>query len=318
MGSFLQCTFLLAMLLFSVGLTSANSATEFYWKAKLPFTPMPKSVIDSLATEDNDDVWLSTHNKAHNWTHSYEVMLKGYEGGGHCHTDSMINTDFITSTFFLEKDLSMGSRLSVHFRDNVGSVNTRFPSPRLAQALPPFKSSSLSNNLRFFNAEPESDAAMFMNLTLNTCEHPNPINGKKQYCATSLEKLVSYVTSTLGGSHDVRTISASPSGSPHRDALLPYKVVGVREVATEKNMVACHRLGFPYAVYYCHQPKATTAYTVSLVDVMNGVKSDAYAVCHSQTSEWSPEYVGFKILGAKPGTHVCHFLQFHDVVWYRG
>ncbi|KAK9734998.1 hypothetical protein RND81_04G176500 [Saponaria officinalis] len=318
MASSLQSAFLITLLLFSIGVTSANTGAKSYWNTKLPNTPMPNSLLLSLATQDNRDVWLSTHNKAHKWTHSDEVMLQGYEGGGHCHVDAMKNTDTMTTTFFLQKDLTSGSTLTVHLKDGIGSADTRFPSPALLQSMPPFKSSHLLNNLRFFNADASSDAAMFMNLTLSTCEHPNSINGNNQHCATSLEDLVSYVTSTLsGGADKLRAISAPVSGS-HRDEMVGYKVVGVSQVATEEKLVACHRLGFPYAVYYCHQPKGTTAYGVTLVDLKKGVKSDAYAVCHSQTAEWSPEYVGFKVLGVKPGTHVCHFLQFHDLVWFRG
>ncbi|KAH9614011.1 hypothetical protein KSS87_022801 [Heliosperma pusillum] len=182
--------------------------------------------------------------------------------------------------------------------------------------MPPFNSDNINNILRFFSVKPGSTAARVMLFNLLRCERNNPINGNWQYCATSLDQLVSYLTSTLGSSDDLKAMILPPSAFK-QDRLMAYKVVEINAMATEKYMVACHRAGFPYAVFKCHQPKATTAYQITLAGVHDGAIVKAYGVCHSDTSGWNPKFIGLKTLGVKPGTPICHFLQFHDVIWYR-
>ncbi|KAK9273231.1 hypothetical protein L1049_018038 [Liquidambar formosana] len=66
-----------------------------------------------------------------------------------------------------------------------------------------------------------------------------------------------------------------------------YKIgVGVVKMGGDK-AVACHKQNYPYAVFYCHTFGKTRTYSVPLVDE-KGTKSNAVAICHTDTSAWSP------------------------------
>ena len=79
--------------------------------------------------------------------------------------------------------------------------------------------------------------------------------------------------------------------------------------------VVCHKMNYPYAVFYCHTFTKTRTYMIPLVGV-DGSKSKAMAACHSDTSAWHPQHVAFQVLKIKPGTvPVCHFLHNNAMVW---
>ncbi|KAI3917392.1 hypothetical protein MKW98_027311 [Papaver atlanticum] len=88
---------------------------------------------------------------------------------------------------------------------------------------------------------------------------------------------------------------------------------GVRRIDSD-NLVPCHSLPYPYAVFYCHATPAQ-AYVVPLVGA-DGTKIKATAVCHKDTSKWDPGHVVFQVLKVKPGTvPVCHFFTVDNMVW---
>ncbi|KNA03061.1 hypothetical protein SOVF_212750, partial [Spinacia oleracea] len=43
---------------------------------------------------------------------------------------------------------------------------------------------------------------------------------------------------------------------------------------------------------------------------------EAVAVCHMDTSQWSPNHASFRVLKIKPGSSpVCHFFPADNLVW---
>ncbi|OMO54411.1 hypothetical protein COLO4_36498 [Corchorus olitorius] len=82
-----------------------------------------------------------------------------------------------------------------------------------------------------------------------------------------------------------------------------------------ENNIVCHKMQYPYAVYLCHSIKKTIVYDVPLIGV-DGTKVNAVAVCHLDTSAWSPKHVAFQFLKVKLGSvPICHFLGRDTIVW---
>lgn len=243
---------------------------------------------------------------------SQKVEELGYEPPS---PRSLLKQDSATSVFIQEKDLTPGVNLNIHFTKLSDVAYPTFPSPNLSSEVPPFSSKNLPQLFQHFSISPTSSAARIMNQTLARCEHPNPINGAAQFCATSLEKMATYVTQKMGNSLNIMAVSMN---GVKTDALMPYKIMGVNQIAQDKSLIACHRLSFPFGVYYCHQPRGAATFSVRLVGVQDGARLNAYAMCHHHTTQWSPEYVAFKVLGMKPGDTVCHFFQPDNVIFYQG
>uniref|UniRef100_A0A803MBX3 BURP domain-containing protein n=1 Tax=Chenopodium quinoa TaxID=63459 RepID=A0A803MBX3_CHEQI len=82
-------------------------------------------------------------------------------------------------------------------------------------------------------------------------------------------------------------------------------------------MVACHTMPYPYVVYLCHfQESESKVFQVSLRGEDNNIVHEAVAVCHMDTSQWSPDHASFWVLGIKPGSSpVCHFFPTDNLVW---
>ncbi|PPD81768.1 hypothetical protein GOBAR_DD21285 [Gossypium barbadense] len=82
-----------------------------------------------------------------------------------------------------------------------------------------------------------------------------------------------------------------------------------------ENELICHKERYPRAVFLCHSINKTTVYKVPLLG-RDGTKANALAVCHKDTSAWSPKHKAFQILKVKPGTvPICHFLAKDTLAW---
>ncbi|KAL6619737.1 hypothetical protein ACP70R_034876 [Stipagrostis hirtigluma subsp. patula] len=169
--------------------------------------------------------------------------------------------------------------------------------------------------------------------TLHTCEHPHPLEGERQACATSVESMVELAMSVVG-TRDVRAFSSSrdvPSEGLAPPPSRRYAVAAVRAVTAPgvpATTMTCHGVTFPYAVFYCHAVNPTRVYEVTLrrsTDEEDGgagagaVAVDemrVLAVCHLDTSRFDPENPYFVARGLKPGdAAVCHFLSRDSVLW---
>ncbi|KAL6660784.1 hypothetical protein ACP70R_001819 [Stipagrostis hirtigluma subsp. patula] len=168
--------------------------------------------------------------------------------------------------------------------------------------------------------------------TLHTCEHPHPLEGERQACATSIESMAELAMSVVGTRE---VLAFSSSADVPAEGLAPppsrkYTVAAVRAVTAPAGEPAttmtCHGLSFPYAVFYCHAVNPTRVYEVTLRRSTEAEEDGAtavtpqemrvLAVCHLDTSRFDPKNPYFVARGLKPGdAAVCHFLSRDSVVW---
>ncbi|XP_040383853.1 BURP domain-containing protein 3 isoform X2 [Oryza brachyantha] len=226
-------------------------------------------------------------------------------------TETQPHDDPNVALFFLEKDLHPGKTMTVHFTPT--TAGAKFLPQSEADTMP-FSSEKVSEILSRFSVNPGSVEAAEMARTLRDCEAP-AAKGEKKACATSLESMVDFATSSLGTSH-VRAVSTvvGKEGSPEQE----YTMTAVKRAAAGGDtLVACHAEPYAYAVFACHRTQATRAYTVSMAG-RDGTTVETVAVCHADTAGWNPKHIAFQVLKVKPGTvPVCHFLPQDHVVWTR-
>lgn len=222
-------------------------------------------------------------------------------------TEDQLHHDPKVALFFLEKNLRPGSKLTLHFPKTSPSTSTFLPR-QVAKSLP-FSSKNLPQIFDRFSVAPKSLEAELIEETIKECETPG-IVGEDKYCATSLESMVDFSTSKLG-----KRVTLISTEVEKETKLQEFSVSNLAKKSTRDKAVVCHKLSYPYAVFYCHSTEHTRVYEVGLVGA-DGTKVDAVAVCHTDTSAWNPKHLAFQVLKVKPGTvPVCHFLPQGHVVW---
>ncbi|XP_066334109.1 BURP domain-containing protein 9-like [Miscanthus floridulus] len=249
----------------------------------------------------------------------------GQHGTGHSHG----HFNFAT-LLFTEDALTPGTMVSPYIEPSASPV------PFLRRDVSDSIALSTSNFSRIMSkfgpmASTLSMAPRDMWSTVRTCEHPHGVEGEQHVCAASIESMVELAASVLG-TRDLRAFSssadvpaegvASPPGSP------PYKVAAVRAVTAPgqpATTMTCHSMEFPYAVFYCHAVNPTRVYEVTLTRIASeddGAAATspstmrALAVCHLDTSRFSPDNAFFVARRLKPGdAAVCHFTGRGGVVW---
>ncbi|KAM0917632.1 hypothetical protein ACQ4PT_009122 [Festuca glaucescens] len=250
----------------------------------------------------------------------HEAHMNG-QGIHHHHAHSHSNKRQQADVFFFHDTLRPGSVITPTI-----PPTTSLPRllPRRVASSIPFSSDRLPDIISMF-APASLSMTREIRWTLDTCEHPRTLPGQSASCATSLESLADLPPSLLR-TRNVRAFSAAdlPVEAPGTRALRGrYNVTAVRKVSGESSeIVTCHDLTYPYAVYYCHTANPTSAYTVTLTSVEDGAvpkTMEALAVCHLDTSKWSPKNPFFELHNLKPGeVTVCHFLTKLSIIWVPG
>ncbi|KAL9661439.1 hypothetical protein QQ045_026263 [Rhodiola kirilowii] len=235
--------------------------------------------------------------------------------GRHAATDPLTGMKIVavnppTALFFLEKDLYPGKEMSLEINRRENSASAAFIPLRVSNSIP-FSSDKLSTIFDKFSVKPESKEAELMKRTLNMCSLPAG-KGEKKQCVTSLESMVDFTIASLG-----KNIQAISTEAEKDTKLQKFKIInGIKKLANDEAVV-CHKETYPYAVFLCHDLKATRSYLVPLIGA-DGTKAKATAVCHIDTSGWNPEHLALRVLNVKAGTvPVCHFLPEYDVVWTK-
>ncbi|KAB1207261.1 BURP domain-containing protein 17 [Morella rubra] len=72
-----------------------------------------------------------------------------------------------------------------------------------------------------------------------------------------------------------------------------YTFLKITEENSAPRMVACHSMPYPYAVFYCHTQKSENKVFKVTLKGENGNRVEAIAVCHMDTSRWSPDHASF-------------------------
>ncbi|XP_027158660.1 BURP domain-containing protein BNM2A-like [Coffea eugenioides] len=242
----------------------------------------------------------------HTSSHLYHTDPTGHTSS---HLDHM---DPTLLGFFRLEDLKVGKTMFTKFPET-DPLSSLVLLPKAKADKIPFSSMEFPKLLQFFPFSQESPQAKAMEDTLRKYE-AKPIKGEKKFCSTSFESMLNFARGTLGLQKNVSILSTvhltrSVAG------LQKYTIIKVPVRISAPKMVACHTMPYPYTVFYCHsQESESRVYKVSL-NGENGDRVEAIAVCHMDTSHWSPDHISFRVLGIERGTSpVCHFFAANHLV----
>ncbi|XP_050210437.1 BURP domain protein USPL1-like [Mercurialis annua] len=217
-------------------------------------------------------------------------------------------------TFFTRNDVKVGHKLPLHLPPFDHSKKDPLLLPRKQAESYPFSYKQLEHILRLFSVTPDSPQAKDIGFILENCE-AEPITGETKTCATSFEAMMDFVSRTFGlDSKNVKAVTSSHL-TRSKNRVQNYTITEEpKEISTSK-LAVCHTMPYPYTVFYCHSQENTKGFRVSLVGE-NGDAIETIAVCHFDTSEWSPEIPAFREVRGKPGsTTVCHFVSSEHLLW---
>ncbi|XWS50975.1 hypothetical protein CRYUN_Cryun12cG0136800 [Craigia yunnanensis] len=176
----------------------------------------------------------------------------------------------------------------------------------------PFSTSRLSELREIFGATENSSMESVLINALMECERP-PSQGETKWCVGSVEDMIDFATLVLGHNVTVRT-TRNVKGS--KQEIMIGKVKGINGGEVTKS-VSCHQSLYPYLVYYCHSVPKVRVYEAEILDVKSQSKiNHGVAICHLDTSAWSPSHGAFVALGSSPGRiEVCHWIFENDMTW---
>ncbi|XP_073025246.1 BURP domain protein USPL1-like [Primulina eburnea] len=217
------------------------------------------------------------------------------------------------NVFFHHNDLVVGNRIPIYFPRKNPSASPRFLSREESLSIP-FTTSQFPKLLEFFSFPSESKQAKAMKMTLHHCE-AKPIKGETKICATSLESLLEFVQSVFGTGLKFKVLNTDYLNESI-STLQNYTVHEDPSVIPASELVSCHRLPYPYAVFYCHAQVGDNVVYKALMEGDDGGRVEAAAICHMDTSEWDPKHAGFRVLKTRPGADpVCHFFPVDSLVF---
>lgn len=233
----------------------------------------------------------------------------------HHHGHDIHDHHLIDMIFFHKKDLKLGNSIPLFFPIRNPNKTPKFLPKSVSDSLP-FSLPHLPSTLQTLRIDPDSPQAEFMAETLIHCGKP-PFNGESKFCATSLESMLEYIRAELGPGSSPELLTTSSRAGYH--GLQRFKVVEDPKEIEAPNAVACHPMSYPYAVFYCHgQRGSNRLYELETETERDGerLRVRILGMCHMATSEWDPNYLGFKVLGIRPGEGpVCHAFLPDTLVW---
>ncbi|KAI3695548.1 hypothetical protein L1987_78545 [Smallanthus sonchifolius] len=226
--------------------------------------------------------------------------------------NDLYELDPALNVFFHVHDLYSGKKMPIYFAVNDPSTTPRLLTREQSDSIP-FSSSKLSYLLDLISLTKGSPQALAMDQTLKQCElEATP--GETRFCASSLESMLDLTRGIMG----VVKLKALTTNIYNMSNTLLQGYTFLKEPLeiNVSDMVACHTMAYPYAVYYCHGQKGYNRVFEISLGGENGNTVDAIAVCHMDTSNWDSDHVAFRVLGDQPGSSpVCHFLPADNIVW---
>jgi len=216
--------------------------------------------------------------------------------------------------YFRESELKEGNTISsLKF---VSRGSSQYFLPRSTASKIPFSASAVSKILHV-----PTNSVMYgaMKTTIRLCRML-PDTGETKQCVTSAEDMIDYALSTLGANANIQVWSThNLNGFDGKSLIGKVKVVYDGEL-TGKNHATCHKQTFPYLVYACHNVFKSRIYDLEILDAETKEKiNQGAAICHLDTSAWSPDQASFAELGSAPGKiEVCHWIAPWDMVWSAG
>nr|DAD30959.1 TPA_asm: hypothetical protein HUJ06_009810 [Nelumbo nucifera] len=196
------------------------------------------------------------------------------------------------------------------FREAMLKEGTVMPMPDIRDKMPPrsflprsitsklpFSSSRISELKQIFHATENSTMESILRNTLEECERA-PSRGETKKCVGSIEDMIDFAVSVLGHNVVVRT-TESVEGS--KQNVMIGAVKGINGGKITKS-VSCHQSLFPFLVYYCHAVPKVRVYEADILEPKSKAKiNHGVAICHVDTSAWSPGHGAFVALGSSPG-----------------
>uniref|UniRef100_A0A5B6YIH0 BURP domain-containing protein n=1 Tax=Davidia involucrata TaxID=16924 RepID=A0A5B6YIH0_DAVIN len=218
--------------------------------------------------------------------------------------------------YFTMKDVYVGKRMSIDFPNRDFSSSPHLLPREEADSIP-FSSKELPNLLRLFSFSQGSAQAKAVEETIRFCELDTfKAKGETMLCATSLESMLDFVRGAFGLEAPFKVITTThfPSTKQKQKQKQNYTILEEPEEISTSNMVACHPMPYPYAVFFCHSHTNTSKVFKIVVGGEDGNRVEAVAVCHMDTSHWN--HNSFRQLGFRPGTSpVCHFFSASNLIW---
>ncbi|PKA64600.1 BURP domain-containing protein 12 [Apostasia shenzhenica] len=208
------------------------------------------------------------------------------------------------------------------FRESNLKQGTVMPMPDIRDRMPPrsFLPRSIAGKIPFtaagvdkiFKILPGTAMAKAVTSTVADCERP-PSRGETKRCTTSAEDMIDFAVYVLGGDVAVRSTAGTKGSNGN---ILIGEVKGVNGGKVTKS-VSCHQSLFPYLVHYCHSVPKVRVYEADILAVDTKEKiNHGVAICHIDTSDWSPTHGAFVALGPAPGKiEVCHWIFEGDMTW---
>ncbi|KAF9607403.1 hypothetical protein IFM89_034949 [Coptis chinensis] len=184
--------------------------------------------------------------------------------------------------------------------------------PRTISSKLPFSMKRVAELKQIFRASENSSMEKFIEDTVQECER-KPSPGESKQCAGSIEDMIDFAVSVLG--HNLVVRSTENVQGSKKDVMIG-EVKGINGGKVTKS-VSCHQSLFPYLVYYCHSVPKVRVYEADILDVEIKAKiNKGVAICHLDTTSWSPTHGAFVALGSSPGhTEVCHWIFENDMTW---
>ncbi|OAY32596.1 polygalacturonase 1 beta-like protein 3 [Manihot esculenta] len=251
---------------------------------------------------DNKSVSFSEYNSTAD-TASEETTTKNLSG-------SLVNKWIVPGRFFRESELKEGNVMPMP--DITDKMPPRSFLPRSITSNLPFSTSMIAPLKETFHAVDNSTMEKIIIDALNECER-DPSPGETKRCVGSAEDLIDFATSVLGRNVVVRT-TENVKGS--KKDIMIGSVKGINGGKVTKS-VSCHQSLYPYLLYYCHSVPKVRVYEADILDTNSKAKiNHGVAICHLDTSSWSPTHEAFLTLGSSPGRiEVCHWIFENDMAW---
>ncbi|BAT77478.1 BURP domain-containing protein [Vigna angularis] len=257
-----------------------------------------KHVHDDGENENDDDDKKKEKGKKYK---SEKII----ESDNHKHMAPELNV------FFTPDDLKVGKIMPIYFSKKNSSKSPKFLTREETDKVP-FSSKHLPYLLKFFSIPKHSPQAKAMKYTLKQCEFEN-MEGETKFCATSLESLFDFAHGLFGSNTQFKVLTTVHL--TNSTAVLQNYTISEVKVISVPNVIGCHPMPYPYAVFYCHSQQSDTRLYEVLVKGENGGRVQAAAICHMDTSKWDRDHVSFRVLKVEPGTSpVCHFFPSDNLV----
>ncbi|OMP10971.1 hypothetical protein COLO4_04120 [Corchorus olitorius] len=291
----------------ALAVSHAALPAELYWKSVFPNTPMPKALRSILppATAGKQDVLINMAaedvvDASFKYKFPYDATPSKKFADGEPLTKKF------KDIFFFESKLKPNQKINII--ELIKETDKATFLPRSVAESIPFSTQNLPEIYKYFSVEAKSAKANILKKTIESCESSS-IRGEEKYCATSLESFVDLGVSKLG--KNIKLLSTELEKETKNQEF----TIGEGIKMMGKSDIVCHKLKYPYAVFYCHSIEKTAVYMVPVVGA-DGTKAKALAVCHKDTSAWNPNHLSFQILKVQPGTvPICHFLARETLVW---